>query len=85
MVIRVSAEGTTTVKKVVSDNTTIVKRVVVGTPVRRVSSGAFNIDNIGGVITAGAENGSVLVYDGSDGKWHAQKTLEDTNITGGQF
>lgn len=75
----------TRVKKVASDNSTIVKKVTVGTPVRRVSSGAFDIDAIGGIVTAGAENGSVLVYDGENDQWVAQKTLEDTNITGGQF
>lgn len=72
-------------KKVITDNNLIVKKVVVGTPVRRVSSGAFNVDNIGGIVTAGAETGSVLVYDGETDRWVAQKTLENTNITGGQF
>ena len=85
MVIRLSPDGITKVKKVTSDNTTIVKKVTVGTPVRRVSSGAFDIDNIGGIVTTGAETGSVLVYDGENDQWVAQKTLTDTNITGGQF
>lgn len=71
--------------KVITDNNLIVKEIVVGTPVRRVSSGAFNINNIGGIVTAGAEEGSVLVYDETTNKWVAQKTLENTNITGGQF
>lgn len=85
MVIRLSPDGITKVKKVTSDNTTIVKKVTVGTPVRRVSSGAFDIDHIGGIVTTGAETGSVLVYDGTSDQWVAQKTLTDTNITGGQF
>jgi hypothetical protein len=85
MVIRLSPDGITKVKKVTSDNTTIVKKVTVGTPVRRVSSGAFDIDAIGGIVTQGAETGSVLVYDGDTDQWVARKTLTDTNITGGQF
>jgi hypothetical protein len=85
MAIRLTPDGVTKVKKVTSDNTTIVKKVTVGTPVRRVASGEFNINEIGGVITAGAETGSVLVYNGETGQWTSRKTLTDTNITGGQF
>jgi hypothetical protein len=63
----------TRVKKVTSDNSVQVKKVVVGTPVRRVSSGAFEINNIRGIVTDNAEDGSVLVYDGDNDQWVAQK------------
>lgn len=85
MVIRLTPDGITKVKRVTSDNTTIVKKVTVGTPVKRVSSGDFDINNIGGVVTTDAEDGSVLVYDENNNQWVAQKTLTNTNITGGQF
>lgn len=85
MAIRVTSSGTTKVQKITSSGTSQVKRVVVGTPVRRVASGAFNIDNIGGVDTTGAQDGSVLVYNATDDKWEAKKELDNTNITGGQF
>lgn len=65
--------------------TTQVKKVVVGTPVRRVTSGAFNINNLGGVDTTGAVNGSVLVYNGSTTSWTATLDLEEQNINGGSY
>jgi len=60
----------------------------VGTPVKRVASGAFNINNIGGVDTSAGDgnvNGAVLVYNVTTGKYEPKKELDETNITGGQF
>lgn len=65
--------------------TTQVKKVVVGSPVRRVTSGAFNINNLGGIDTTGAVNGSVLVYNGSTTSWTATLDLEEQNINGGSY
>ena len=69
----------------VSGQTTQVKRVIVGTPVRRVTSGAFNINNLGGVSTEGAVNGSLLIYNASSAKWEANLDLEEQNINGGSY
>lgn len=70
---------------VISGSKTQVRKVVIGTPVKKVTSGAFSISNLGGVDVSGAENGAVIVYDADQGKFIADKTLEDTNITGGQY
>ena len=69
----------------VSGSTTQVKRVIVGTPVRRVTSGAFNINSLGGVSTEGAVNGSLLIYNASSAKWEANLDLEEQNINGGSY
>lgn len=75
-----------TIKKVVTTgSTTQVKKVVVGTPVRRVTSGGFNIDNIDGVDTSGATNGSLLMYSAAASGWIASKDMEDQNINGGSY
>ncbi|MDA7701595.1 hypothetical protein N8864_04050 [Gammaproteobacteria bacterium] len=52
---------------------------------RRVTSGAFNINNLGGIDTTGAVNGSVLVYNGSTTSWTATLDLEEQNINGGSY
>jgi hypothetical protein len=69
----------------VSGGTTQVKKVVVGVPVKRVTSGVFNISNINGVDTTGALNGAILTYDASQAKWTAKNSLEEQNINGGQY
>jgi hypothetical protein len=74
------------VKKVVTaGSTTQVKQVVVGTPVRRVTSGDFNINNLEGVNTQGASNGSLLIYNSASSAWIASKDLEEQNINGGSY
>lgn len=75
-----------TVKKVVAvGSTTQVKQVVVGTPVRRVTSGEFSINNIEGVNTSGATNGSLLIFSSAVNTWIASKDLEEQNINGGSY
>ena len=64
---------------------TRVAKVVVGTPVKSVTSGAFSVSNLGGVDTTGAVTGSVLVYDEEVGKFVAKLDLTDTNFNGGQY
>ena len=84
--VRVITSGTTRVQSVVaSGNTTQVKKVVVGTPVRRVTSGGFSINNIGGVNTAGAVTGSLLIYNTTSDKWEASLNLQEQNINGGSY
>lgn len=77
--------GITAKKVIVVGSTTQVKKVVVGTPVRRVTSGAFTIDTIAGVDTSGATNGSLLIYSTATSKWMASKNLEEQNINGGSY
>lgn len=77
--------GITAKKVIVVGSTTQVKKVVVGTPVKRVTSGAFNVNNIGGVDTTGATNGSLLIYSSATSKWMASKDLQEQNINGGSY
>lgn len=69
----------------VAGSTTQVKKVVVGTPVKRVTSGAFNINNLAGVVTTGAVNGSLLIYNATEEEWQAGVDLENQNINGGSY
>lgn len=65
--------------------TTIIKKIKVGTPVRRIREANFNLNELLGVNTVGKVNGSVLVYNASSGDWEATLDLEEQNINGGQF
>lgn len=69
----------------VAGTTTQVKKVIVGTPVRRVTSGAFNINSLGGVSTEGAVNGSLLIFNATSAKWESSLDLEEQNINGGSY
>lgn len=74
------------IKKVVAvGSTTQVKKVVVGTPVKRVTSGAFSISNLAGVDTTGAIQGSILMYNTAQSKFIASNDLTDQNINGGSY
>ena len=70
---------------VTTGQTTIIKKIKVGTPVRRIREANFNLNELLGVNTAGKVNGSVLVYNASSGDWEATLDLEEQNINGGQF
>lgn len=70
---------------VTTQGTTKVKKVVVGRPVRRINSTTGNINNLAGVDTTGAEQGSILVYDESSSSFNATNDLEDQNLNGGQY
>jgi len=84
--VRVVTSGTTRVQSVVAPGpTTQVKKVLVGTPVKRVTSGAFNINTLGGVNTAGAVQGSLLIYNADTLKFEASLNLEEQNINGGSY
>lgn len=86
MAISATVGSNTHIKKVVvSGSTTQVKKVVVGTPVKRVTSGVFNIDNLSGVSTVGAINGSVLIYNADEDIWKAEIDLQNQNINGGIY
>lgn len=71
----------------VGDNTTLVKKVVVGRPIRRVSGsgGSVSVDNIIGIDTSGKSDGSLLIYNTISSLWEASKDLEEQIINGGQY
>ena len=77
--------GITAKKVIVVGSTTQVKQVTVGTPVKRVTSGAFSINNLSGVTTTGATTGSLLIYSTAASAWVASKDLEEQNINGGSY
>ncbi len=70
---------------VTTNGTTRVKKVIVGRPVRRINSATGNINNLAGVDTSGAVQGSVLVYDETSSNFIAITDLEDQNLNGGQY
>ena len=65
--------------------TTIVKKITVGTPVRKVTEATDNINELAGIDTSAKVNGSVLVYNASSTLWEATLDLEQQNINGGNF
>jgi len=73
----------------VAGSTTQVKKVVVGTPIKRVSQTGVNVSAQAGQISdfdlTGLTDGSVLVYDTASQKFVVQQTLTNTNISGGQY
>tara|TARA_R110002153_G_scaffold265501_1_gene428199 strand:+ start:582 stop:809 length:228 start_codon:yes stop_codon:yes gene_type:complete len=65
--------------------TTIIKKITVGTPVRNVTEASTNINNLAGINTSAKVNGSVLVYNASSTLWEATLDLEQQNVNGGSF
>lgn len=70
---------------VTTGNTTIVKKVVLGRPVRRVQEQRLDFEEIRGLDLTGKTNGSVLVYNSSTELWEATLDLEEQNINGGSY
>ena len=86
MSVRVGVSGVTTKSVAVSGSTTQVKKVVVGTPVRRVSGGNVNLENLANVDAANPADGSLLIYNGNTNKWVATKEIGNgQNLNGGSF
>lgn len=86
MAIRVGTGQTTQVKTVRGvGQTTQVRKVVVGRPVRNVSSGATNINNLLGVDTSGRVDGAILQFDAATGKFVANAELTKQDINGGNY
>jgi len=56
---------------ITSKGVTIVKRVTVGKPVRKVNAAVTSIDNIIGVDTTGKENEHILQYNSTSGNWES--------------
>ena len=60
----------------------ILKKIIVGTPVKRVTSGAFSIDNLSGVNTDTTESdGSILAYRPSTDDYEVTALRGSSNIT----
>ena len=69
---------------------TFVKKVIVGTPVKRVTAGSFDVSNLGGVnisgdagtgynVGEGAHN-DLLVYDSSASEYRNLNTLRELKV-----
>ena len=57
----------------------IVKKVIVGTPVRKVTAGSFAITNLGGVdVSATESDGSIIAYKSSTGNYEVTKLTGDS-------
>lgn len=67
------------------DNTTVVQKVIVGRPVRRVVENKNNINELNGIDTKSKVDGSVLVYNVNNNLWESTLDLEKQNINGGQY
>lgn len=61
-------------------NKIVVKKVVVGTPIRRVTAGAFALSNLGGVTIGGESDGSILAFQTSTGDYVTTKLKGQENI-----
>lgn len=81
MAIRVRSDGTTTtVDNVSAKGITIVKKVTVGRPVRKVNAAVVSINNIQGVNASGAQDQNILVYNADDNEWQTSTQSADVNI-----
>ena len=57
----------------------IVKKVIVGTPVKKVTAGSFAITNLGGVnVSATESDGSIIAYKSSTGNYEVTKLTGDS-------
>lgn len=75
----------TKVTKVTTRDQTLVKKVVVGRPIRRVKSGLGSIDTLQGIDTSAKTDGSVLVYNEGRSVFEATLNIEKQNVNGGLY
>ncbi len=71
--------------QVTTSNIAQVRRVVVGTPIRRVTRSIISMDDLGGIDFSNLQNGSMMVYNSTTGNWTSTLNLESQNISGGQY
>ncbi len=67
-----------------TSNTTIIKKIVVGTPIATVSNSDI-VTSLAGLTdtnVAGVQDGYLLIYNGSTAKWDA---VDEITIDGGTF
>lgn len=85
-VLDVTVEAQRQQMKVEVGEQTLVKKVVVGRPVRRFQQqSGVSIDNLSGVDTTGKVDGSVLVYSTATNNFEATLLLEKQIINGGHY
>ncbi len=77
--------GKVTQVEVASSNVAQVRRIVVGTPIRRVTRAAIGMDDLNNIDFSNLQNGSVMVYNSSTQNWTSTLNLESQNISGGQY
>lgn len=71
------------VGNVSTKDTTIVKRVTVGKPVRRIRTATVSVVNLTDVDVSNLSDGQVLQYDASTQKWVSQdQTIALSGVTG---
>src|SRR6056300_1323460 len=81
MTIKVRTGGNTVnVDNVSTKNVTIVQRVTVGRPVRKIDPRIVNIDEIRGIDTSGKEDGDSLVWNSTEGVWKPEAISASSNI-----
>lgn len=85
MSIRIDNGTKKTKTKIQTGNTTKVKKIKVGSPVRIINTGAGELNNLNDVDSSVLTDGSVLVYNDSTKKWVSQLVLDKRDITGGQY
>lgn len=89
MAVKVGVSGVSVGTVKAAGSLTQVAKIVIGTPVRRVSQSTQAVSALNGGISdfdlTGITDGSVLVYDAASQKFIVKKTINNTNITGGQY
>jgi hypothetical protein len=84
--INATSQNNTLVKRVETKDNVIVKRVIIGKPVRRIRQASdVTIDTIQGIDATGAVEGSILIYNSSREVFEASLQLEEQNVNGGQY
>tara|TARA_Y100000385_G_C13100792_1_gene644386 strand:- start:983 stop:1351 length:369 start_codon:yes stop_codon:yes gene_type:complete len=89
MAIRVRSDGTTTtVDNVSAKGITIVKKVTVGRPVRKVNAAVVSINNLAGLNTSNVQDEHILVYNAEANEWQTSipsggniNTLEGIDVS----
>lgn len=71
--------------QVTTSNVAQVRRIVVGTPIRRVTRSAIGMDDLNNIDFSDLRNGSMMVYNSSTQNWTSTLNLESQNISGGQY
>lgn len=73
------------VTKIVARDRTVVKKVVVGRPIRRVNEKEGRLDALQGIDTSGKTDGSVLVYNDQSENFEATLTIDKQIVNGGLY
>ena len=71
--------------QVTTSNIAQVRRIVVGTPIRRVTRSAIAMEDLNNIDFSDLRNGSIMVYNSTTGNWTSTLNLESQNISGGQY